>query len=687
MSPRRRTTGPARARGTGAAAVRTRTPRREVAPLPPLPLAHPAMLVAMLAGLVAVLLSVTTPLWDPDVWQHLLVGKVIWARHAIPHVQMWSWPNWGQPEVNYAWGFETLLWPVWKLGGLLGLDAWRWGVTAVAFAIGCVTARRMGARGVLPFVIAAVLSLVYRGRSMPRPENLAALLLAATLWVLESRRHGRARDLWLVPIAMVWANTHLTWYFEFVAAAAYLLDAHLRPRDHAAPAGPLWRATALAALALLVNPFGAATLWQPVEFFLHGRHEIIYRSIGELAPVSWSVNWKNLLPVIVVGWPLLTLTRFVQRRGDLVELLLCPFFVAGTLTSQRVMGPLTMAALPFVARDLAGLAWAWPAALRTSGARAAAAVLAIPLLCGLEWSRPEMPIAIAFDLYRYPVAACDLMARLGLRGRLYNAFYQGGYIAWRFWPDRTRLPFMDIHQSGTRHDRDLYTLAFLKPEAFRALDAEHHFEVAVLPRDPHQVSPLLDALDADSTWALVFVDDANAMYVRRSGPMAAVAARDAYHLLPGGSGGLNALGARATADPALRPAIVAEIQRSMNDSPEHAEALALLSNLAMLEGRWADARAVLRRALAIRPMLPRAHERLGLVALSEGHPDEALREFHTEWRLMGWSHGLDLREGEVWEARGDLHRAHDAYARELVRSPADPEARDSLESLESRGVR
>ena len=83
-------------------------------------------------------------------------------------------------------------------------------------------------------------------------------------------------------------------------------------------------------------------------------------------------------------------------------------------------------------------------------------------------------------------------------------------------------------------------------------------------------------------------------------------------------------------------------------------------------------------------MLPRAHERLGIVALQRGRPREALHEFETEWRIQGWHHGLDLRKGQVWQAEGDLRRARRAYAREVARSPMLTEARDSLEALTAR---
>ena len=58
-----------------------RTPiARPAAPVPPVPLPALAwtLLVALAAGFA--LLLVSYPIYDTDMWQHLLVGKVIWTQ-------------------------------------------------------------------------------------------------------------------------------------------------------------------------------------------------------------------------------------------------------------------------------------------------------------------------------------------------------------------------------------------------------------------------------------------------------------------------------------------------------------------------------------------------------------------------------------------------------------------------------
>ncbi|MEO5617701.1 MAG: hypothetical protein ABIS67_08005, partial [Candidatus Eisenbacteria bacterium] len=504
---------------------------------------HPALLLAALgvAGLLVALISF--PITDPDLWQHLTVGRAIWQTHEIPRVHQWSWPTYGIPEVLPSWAFRALLWPVYDAAGVNGLFAWRWITTLAAFGLGWAAARRMGAKGFSPLIAIALCGMVYRGRTMVRPETLVAPLFALAILCLVWRRQGgririagRAMDpAWvLVPIACLWANVHISYWLVFLLVGAAVLDERFGEgaivgRGAGSASGPapgvgggfavrgLVPIAVVAALAAFLNPFGWRALWQPFEYFLYWRNEPIYKTIGELSPVDWTVNLKNGLPLLVVAWPLLALRRLASGRRDLLELGLVATFVPLTLSGQRFMGFLAIAAAPFLGRDLGELAgWHWRRAgdprpwPRAALAMAAIALLAAPIFGDLRhWA------GIGLDLRRYPVAASDFLERENVRGRIFNAFFHGGYLLWRFWPDRDRLPFMDIHQSGTRADRDGLAFASGSESAWQTLDAQRRFEIIVYPRYAENDLPFLDRRDADSAWALVFVDDAAAIYVRR----------------------------------------------------------------------------------------------------------------------------------------------------------------------------
>jgi tetratricopeptide (TPR) repeat protein len=461
--------------------------------------------------------------------------------------------------------------------------------------------------------------------------------------------------------------------------AIHLLD-DLRARR---PARRLaWAGLGAVAISF-VNPFGWRALWQPFDFFLHHRNEAIFRSIGEMGPIDWSAQWRGLA-VLFAAWPALVLIRIMRGRRDFVEALLCLMFSSVALGAQRFVGLYALVATPYVSRDLEE----WGAALRPMRAAQRAALAAAACVAiGLSvWLRPELPNGVGFLWNQYPVAACDFMEAHGVRGRGFNEFGFAGYPLYRFWPDRTRLPFMDIHQSGTPRARELCAAAQEHDEAWRELDRTYAFDYALLARTDYEHNRPLDVLDADSTWALVFLDDVMALYVRRAGPLAEVARTFGYRLLPAGAAKLVPLGEACTRDSSLRAQTVAELQREVAGSPYHAHAMIVLANIALFEGRSDTARDLLQGSIAVDPNRAGVHQSLATIALQQGRPRDALREVGLERRLVGGDPALDVLAGQAWWALGHAERARDAFRRAVRRDPHNQEARAALEAVErSRG--
>jgi hypothetical protein len=658
---------------------------------PPLRLVHPALLFAALACAVVVVLSVTHDAYDPDQWQHLTVGRYIWEQHRFPLTQLWTWPTYGAKEVNYAWGFEALAWPFWKLGGVFGLYAWRWLSTLAVFGVAWAAARRMGAKGLAPLVVIALCAMIYRGRTQVRPETLAALLLAAEIWLLESRRHGtRVNPAWLVLIAWIWANTHISYYLFFVVLGIHVLAAHLPPRRTGSPpVRELWLTGLAAAAISFVNPSGWRTLWQPFEFWLVWRKELIYLSIGEMGPVEWSIHLTDGLPLIMVLWPVLALLRLRRGSLDRVEVMICGVFSAMLLVGQRFAGVYALVAAVYLARDLdewlRGVrlpAWGARAWMRGGLAAAACVLITLPSLSGAGYA-----IRLRVPGNRSPIGASDFIQRHDLHGNLFNPFGYGGYLCFRFWPRRDQLPFMGIHQEGSKELRHLYMLALYQQDSWRRFEEHYRFDYLVLLRSATPADSLLSFVARDTTWARVFGDDAAYVFVRRHGPFARLAADSGYTVIPTDPANLAAFGQATTRDSLLRRRAERELWREVSGSPYHAEALGLLANITLFEGRWDDAQRQLEEALRIESLTLSVREKLGLIALQQGRPREALRWFEQERRVFGYRGKIDLRRGQVAQALGDLRRARACYQREVQRAPDNQEARDSLESVTARLAR
>jgi hypothetical protein len=646
-----------------------------------------------LLALACALIAASNRLFDWDYWQHLAVGRAIWRLHEIPRVHLWTWPSYGKPDLLPSWLFRALLWPFWAAGGAMGLYAWRWLVTAIVGAIAWRIAHRLGARGLAPIAVILVSLLVFRQRTQLRPETLVAIWIGLHLWILETRRQGGPdRTPWLILTSWLWVNTHISYHFGLALIAIHWLDAvsggGTRARDGVTPRRGAVRLAwvGIAALAVsFANPFGWRALWQPFDYFLHERHLPIYQSIGELQPawMMWDLNWRNGYPLLLVGWPLLLLWRARRSGLDRVELLTCVLFTWLGLSATRFVSFHALIAAPYVARDLAE----WIASRRMSARLPAPARLAVAAgfcvaLTVLELSGPLGGPALRIDLAHYPVRACDFMAEHGVRGRGFNQFYIGGYQMFRFWPERDRLPFMDIHQTGSVWDRTYYMRAQAERASWDTLDARYRFDYVLLGNQHPPGETLSETLDSDSRWALVFTDDAASVLVRRDGPLAAVAERYAYRKIGTGRAWLERARGECREDSDSCAVVIAELERVIASSPYDSQAHSVLANAMLLFGRYQEAGRHLEAALSVDPWTPRAHERLGLVALAEGRPRDALRAFELERRVNRNSQGLDLRMGQAWRRLGETARAREAFQHELARNPDSQEARDSLAALD-----
>src|SRR5439155_2344242 len=193
-------------------------------------------------------------------------------------------------------------------------------------------------------------------------------------------------------------------------------------------------------------------------------------------------------------------------------------------------------------------------------------------------------------------------------------------------------------------------------------------DYVLLTQDQRGVPTLPSFLDRDSSWAMVFDDDAAVLYVRRAS-MPAVAARFGYAVMRGSDLGMNEALSACSRQPAFRATLRREARRQRASSPYSVRAETLLGVLAAMDGEVDSARVHFRNALEIDLMAPRVREKLGLIALQQGDLDEAARDFRSEYSLNGWTRGYDFRMGQLYAARGDMKRARAAYRKELERQP------------------
>lgn len=229
----------------------------------------------------AMLVAVTSPVVDPDVWWVAAAGRRMLAEGAVPRANVFSYV-----EPEHAWIMhEWLLGPpyAWALErvGPAGFDLIAG--CALLFELGLLAAATVMRTRRLEVGLAAFAAAValYGGRFVTaRPTGVSLVFALGFALLAFAPRFSRTSMVMAVAIELVWANAHgsfpLGVVLLLVAAAEQRRDRLLRTV-----------AAALSCVATLVTPYGLALHRFVLGYFAGnaGIYHSIHTHITEFGPV------------------------------------------------------------------------------------------------------------------------------------------------------------------------------------------------------------------------------------------------------------------------------------------------------------------------------------------------------------------------------------------------------------------
>lgn len=485
------------------------------------------------AGLLLLVTCVTARrLGDFDLPMHLATGRLLLRTWHLPRIDDFSYLH---GTIRYVEVVSVaLFYGAFRLGGPLGLQLVG-GVSAGALAMSLwLQSRRFGPIALVTTGLAVASAssfLVVRSSALSFP------LLAATLLALDTHRRlareGKRREAMralaaFVGLAFVWANVHGSVPFGLLVGLVYLgyrvacrvargRAGALLPEDDGRESLAVGVAVGFALVAASINMAGPELLAGPLRF---GGQLHLLGTFSEWARPTWTFfrDREPLFPVVLAAAALAGLLgRDAESRvrvPALYNLLLVLLAFACALTAVRLL-PLAMVLLaPWLARrfgrsgDNPRAAWL---ACAGSTLLVSARVLAAPL-----------PLGVGFDTSHLPEGAARWIEEHRPVDNMWNSPPFGGYLAWRLYPD-VRILMDGRH--GLAYDlADVTAIDASEqdPAAFASLVEAHHIEWAVTRAFEGVASGV--PLAASSDWSMVFLDDVAAVYVRRDGPDAPLAA-------------------------------------------------------------------------------------------------------------------------------------------------------------------
>lgn len=162
---------------------------------------------------------------DSDVWWHIRSGQVMMETGQVINTDVFSHTFAGEVRTNHDTLSQIVLYFVWSALGNLGLVLY----TSI-LAVGGLYLLYKAGRGSI-YMQAFVLIFGAASAAVfwsPRPQMISFFLGAVFIYLLmDFKRNGRDRLIWLIPVMCLWGNSHGGFAIGFIFLGAFIVGEFL----------------------------------------------------------------------------------------------------------------------------------------------------------------------------------------------------------------------------------------------------------------------------------------------------------------------------------------------------------------------------------------------------------------------------------------------------------------------------
>lgn len=279
------------------------------------------------AVLAPVVVLTAAPLATVDLTYHLRTGALILDSHGLARADAYTFTAKGLPWLDQQWGAQVVLEELFRLGGWLALAVARSLLAAFALLLVYLASRARGAEARTAACLTFGTGFLTLANLPLRPQLFGIACFTSTMWLLADRYRHPARIWLVIPVTIIWANLHGTFFLAPVLVGLAWFE------DLAAHRQGARRLPALAgavAAASLVNPFGVHA-WSYVAQLT--TNPVVRKTIVEWQPptIGSYVGAAFFVSVAIVA---VLLARAPEPPSWSAMLSLAIFFAIG-LTSVR----------------------------------------------------------------------------------------------------------------------------------------------------------------------------------------------------------------------------------------------------------------------------------------------------------------------------------------------------------------
>ena len=453
---------------------------------------------------------------DTDMWWHLRSGQYIAESGQFIYPDPFSHTFADVVHLNHSALSDGAMFAIWQRFGLAGISV----VTAIMAVAGMLFVFLTGRGSAYPraflLVLGAATAAVFWS---PRPQMFSFLFASVLLWILrdlKTNRHDRL--LWILPLQLIWCNTHGGFIIGYLMIAVFVLGESLNSvlgtSERCLPPMLIRKLVLLsvASIPLLVlNPLGIRVYGVPFSTIAMPE---LGRYIQEWQPPDFSQShtWGFILLLALV----LTAICLSKRRFDWTEWILFGGSAAMGLLAARNLALFAIVAVPVAADHLDDILqrrkWVIPSRDIETPKRvvvnlcliilvASGVALRLRHLFSTETTNAGLVSAL-------PVAAVKQLDSMELEGNMFNSYNWGGYLMFHAPQHRVFIDGRsDLYRSFLT---DYYHIATATGDWQQAFDT-WRIGFAVIESE----SRLASALSSAHDWQTVYEDPLASIFVRQ----------------------------------------------------------------------------------------------------------------------------------------------------------------------------
>lgn len=471
------------------------------------------------------LLAVPVNFATADLGRHIKNGEQLLAGNFdLLFKNYYSYTNPDFPFINHHWLGGAVFYLVWGLSGFSGVQILFITVNLITFCLFFYIANKYSNIYVLS-ILALLIIPVISYRDEIRPEAFSYLFAAAYYLVLKGFSEARIGKKWLfglIPIQLVWANTHIYFFIGLFILSVFWIDSLLkwimiRNKVHFEQDKNITVVIFLSLLVSLVNPNFLNGLLYPLKIFGNYGYRVLENQsvyfLEGVINVPVLVYFKLALAVLILSWAYV-FYRFIifKDRINLPDLIFSLAFSVLAITQIRNLALFGFFSLVIIAANLKTIKL-------EAGKYLLVPVLAITFIFLLVinpkyWESKVFGVGLTPGIER----GADFFKKENIRGPVFNNYDIGGYLIYYLYPQER--VFVDNRPEG--YPADFFTKVYVpmqeQENIWETKSKEYNFNSIFFYR--HDLTPwaqkfLLSRIK-DPEWAPVFVDDYNIIFLKRN---------------------------------------------------------------------------------------------------------------------------------------------------------------------------